>query len=58
MKYLVLPMRTSIPGLKPTSDNLRDGELAINYADDIVFRNVDGKIIEYKPVNETSQPVP
>jgi hypothetical protein len=51
MTYHVIPKQTSTPGLVPTLEQLaHHNEVAINTADDVIYRNVNGVIVKYQPV--------
>lgn len=46
----IINKHSNLPGAKPSLDALwYDNAIAINYADDIIYRNVDGVIVAYKP---------
>ncbi len=45
----LVPKRCSQPGLPATLDDLpMHDEVAINTADDVIYRNVDGVVIKYE----------
>lgn len=53
MTYAIILKTTFLPGLKAELSHIpHHNEVAINVADDIIYRNVDGKIVAYKPITE------